>query len=169
YAGESSVTAPGRAPTGAKVGRLATRPSPDDLTGRSQSLFALDPEMIKQGRLTKEARVNLRPGESTTLPNGAKVTFDGAKEFVNLQVSHDPAQQWVLVSALTMMAGLLVSLLVKRRRIWIRAYPAESGAGTVDQRRTVVEMGGLARSDQAGWGGEFDRLRARVLDAETEN
>ncbi|MFC6013683.1 cytochrome c biogenesis protein ResB [Nocardia lasii] len=140
-------------------------------TGRSQSLFALDPEMIKQGRLTKEARVNLRPGESTTLPNGTKVTFDGAEEFVNLQVSHDPAQQWVLVTALTMMAGLLVSLLVKRRRIWVRAYPGEVAAGTVDQRRTVVEMGGLARSDQAGWGAEFDRLRARTraLDTETES
>ncbi|MGW6624042.1 cytochrome c biogenesis protein ResB [Nocardia sp. NPDC055002] len=135
-------------------------------TGRSQSLFSLDPEMIKQGRLTKEARVNLRPGESTTLPSGAKVTFDGAEEFVNLQVSHDPAQQWVLVSALTMMAGLLVSLLLKRRRIWIRTYPVEAAAGTVGQRRTVVEMGGLARSDQAGWGAEFDRLRTRLLGAE---
>lgn len=86
---------------------------------------------------------------------------------MNLQVSHDPAQQWVLVSSLAMMAGLLVSLLVKRRRIWVRAYPAADSAGTVDQRQTVVEMGGLARTDQAGWGGEFDRLRARVLDAET--
>ncbi|WP_330250637.1 cytochrome c biogenesis protein ResB [Nocardia sp. NBC_00565] len=133
-------------------------------TGKPQSLFALDPEQVKQGRLTKEARVNLRPGESSTLPNGTKVTFDGAQEFVNLQVSHDPAQQWVLVSALAMMAGLLVSLLVKRRRIWIRVYPADSEAGTVDQRRTVVEMGGLARTDQAGWGGEFDRLRKRLLD-----
>ncbi|MEV4128314.1 cytochrome c biogenesis protein ResB [Nocardia sp. NPDC049707] len=133
-------------------------------TGKPQSLFALDPEQVKQGRLTKEARVNLRPGESTTLPNGTKVTFDGAQEFVNLQVSHDPAQQWVLVSALAMMAGLLVSLLVKRRRIWIRAYPADDEAGIVDKRRTVVEMGGLARTDQAGWGGEFDRLRKRLLD-----
>ncbi|WP_062983736.1 cytochrome c biogenesis protein ResB [Nocardia anaemiae] len=133
-------------------------------TGKPQSLFALDPEQVKQGRLTKEARVNLRPGESATLPNGTKVTFDGAQEFVNLQVSHDPAQQWVLVSALAMMAGLLVSLLVKRRRIWIRGYPADDEAGTVDQRRTVVEMGGLARTDQAGWGGEFDRLRKRLLD-----
>jgi cytochrome c biogenesis protein len=26
-------------------------------------------------------------------------------------------------------------------------------------------MGGLARTDQAGWGGEFDRLRYRLLDA----
>ncbi|WP_054815969.1 cytochrome c biogenesis protein ResB [Nocardia arizonensis] len=133
-------------------------------TGRPQSLFALDPEQIRQGRLSKEARVNLRPGESTTLPSGATVRFDGAQEFVNLQVSHDPAQQWVLVSALAMMGGLLVSLLVKRRRIWIRVYTEPDEAGTVSQRRSVVEMGGLARTDQAGWGGEFDRLRRRLLD-----
>lgn len=129
-------------------------------TGRPQSLFALDQEMIRQGRLTKQQRVNLKPGETSTLADGTKVTFDGAEEFVNLQVSHDPAQQWVLVSALTMMAGLLVSLLVKRRRIWIRVYPDAESDG---KRRTVVEMGGLARTDQAGWGGEFDRLRERLL------
>ncbi|MGW0180522.1 cytochrome c biogenesis protein ResB [Nocardia sp. NPDC003345] len=130
-------------------------------TGRPQSIFALDQEMVRQGRLSKEARVNLRPGESTTLPNGTQVRFDGAEEFANIQVSHDPAQQWVLVSALVMMGGLLVSLLVSRRRVWLRVTPE----GTVDQRRVVVEMGGLARTDQAGWGGEFDRLRARLLDA----
>ncbi|MFE3192140.1 cytochrome c biogenesis protein ResB [Nocardia sp. NPDC059240] len=129
-------------------------------TGRAQSLFSLDPEMIKQGRLVKEQRVNLKPGETSTLSDGTKVTFDGAEEFVNLQVSHDPAQQWVLVSALTMMAGLLVSLLVKRRRIWLRVYPSPETDGV---RHTVVEMGGLARTDQAGWGGEFDRLRERLL------
>ena len=135
-------------------------------TGRSQSVFSLDPEMIKQGRLVKQTRVNLRPGESSTLSDGTKVRFDGAKQWANLQVSHDPAQQWVLVCAITMMAGLLVSLLVKRRRIWLRAYPADErdpGETPDDKRRTVVEMGGLARTDQAGWGGEFDRLRVRLL------
>jgi cytochrome c biogenesis protein len=139
-------------------------------TGRAQSLFALDPEMIRQGRLVKQTRVNLTPGQSATLPDGTKVTFDGAKQFANLQVSHDPAQGWVLVFAVTMMAGLLVSLVVKRRRIWLRAYPENSGGGSggpaataADERRTVVEMGGLARTDQAGWGGEFDRLRVRLL------
>jgi cytochrome c biogenesis protein len=82
-------------------------------------------------------------------------------------VSHDPAQGWVLVFAVTMMAGLLVSLLVKRRRIWLRAYPDPDDTSD-DKRRTVVEMGGLARTDQAGWGGEFDRLRARLL-GDSEN
>ncbi|MFF0457432.1 cytochrome c biogenesis protein ResB [Nocardia africana] len=132
-------------------------------TGRAQSLFSLDPEMIKQGRLTKQQRVNLRPGESATLADGTKVTFDGAQQYANLQVSHDPAQSWVLVCALTMMAGLLVSLVVKRRRIWLRAYPEGPDVDGSGERRTVVEMGGLARTDQAGWGGEFDRLLTRLL------
>ena len=129
-------------------------------TGLPQSLFSLNTELINQGRLTKQTRVNLKPGESSTLSDGTKVAFDGADEFVNLQVSHDPTQGWVLASAITMMAGLLVSLLIRRRRIWVRAYPADG------ERRTVVELGGLARTDHAGWGDEFDRLSARVLPTE---
>ncbi|EUA22473.1 resB-like family protein [Mycobacterium xenopi 3993] len=35
-----------------------------------------------------------------------------------------PGQVWVLVFAAAMMAGLLVSLLVRRRRVWIRVTPA---------------------------------------------
>jgi cytochrome c biogenesis protein len=71
-------------------------------------------------------------------------------------VSHDPAQVWVLVFALTMMAGLLVSLVVRRRRVWVRLTPA--GPGTVS-----VELGGLARTDNSGWGDEFERLTQRLL------
>ncbi|NLV80365.1 MAG: cytochrome c biogenesis protein ResB [Rhodococcus sp.] len=130
-------------------------------TGSPQSLFSLNGELINQGRLVKQDRVNLKPGESTTLPDGTVVRFDGAVDFVNLQVSHDPSQMWVLVAAVTMMAGLLGSLVVKRRRIWVRVYPA--GTVAEGERRTVVELGGLARTDQAGWGDEFDRLVERLL------
>ncbi|MHC9291000.1 cytochrome c biogenesis protein ResB [Mycobacterium sp. LTG2003] len=126
-------------------------------TGRPQSLFSLDPRLIGQNRLTKVARVNLEEGQETTLDDGTRVRFDGAKPFVNLQVSHDPAQIWVLVFALSMMAGLLVSLVVRRRRVWVRIEPA--GAGTVS-----VEFGGLARTDNSGWGDEFERLTERLLE-----
>ena len=126
-------------------------------TGRPQSLFSLDPGLIEQGRLSKQARVNLTAGESTRLDDGTTVRFDGAVPFINLQVSHDPAQVWVLVSALTMMAGLLVSLVVRRRRVWVRLSSA--APGTVS-----VELGGLARTDNSGWGDEFERLTARLLD-----
>jgi cytochrome c biogenesis protein len=125
-------------------------------TGKPQSLFTLDPGLIEQGRLTKMARVNLGEGESTRLDDGTVVRFDGAVPFINVQVSHDPAQVWVLVFAMTMMAGLLVSLLVRRRRIWIRI--TASAPGTVN-----VELGGLARTDNSGWGDEFERLTQRLL------
>src|ERR1700739_4434568 len=128
-------------------------------SGRPQSLFTLDPRLIEQGRLTKEKRVNLRAGQEVRLDQGPAagtvVRFDGAVPFVNLQVSHDPGQTWVLVFAITMMAGLLVSLLVRRRRVWVRLTPA---AGTVN-----VEVGGLARTDNSGWGDEFERLTERLL------
>lgn len=125
-------------------------------TGRPQSIFDLDPRLIGQGRLNKEARVNLAVGEEKRLEDGTTVRFDGAVPFINLQVSHDPAQIWVLVFALTMMGGLLVSLVVRRRRIWVRITPG--AAGTVS-----VELGGLARTDNSGWGDEFERLTDRLL------
>ena len=112
--------------------------------------------MIGQGRLNKEARVNLGVGEEKRLEDGTTIRFDGAVPFINLQVSHDPAQIWVLVFSLTMMAGLVVSLVVRRRRIWVRMTPAP--AGTVS-----VELGGLARTDNSGWGDEFERLTDRLL------
>ncbi|KZS84288.1 cytochrome c biogenesis protein ResB [Mycobacterium persicum] len=128
-------------------------------TGRPQSLFTLDPRLLEQGRLTKEKRVNLRAGEQVRLDqDGTTVRFDGAVPFVNLQVSHDPGQTWVLVFAVTMMAGLLVSLLVRRRRVWVRITPAADTPGTVN-----VELGGLARTDNSGWGDEFERLTERLL------
>ena len=130
-------------------------------TGRPQSLFTLDPRLIDQGRLTKLDRVNLRAGEQIRLDDGpgagTVVRFDGAVPFVNLQVSHDPGQVWVLVFALTMMAGLLVSLVVRRRRVWVRIVRSET-PGTVN-----VELGGLARTDNSGWGDEFEHLTDRLL------
>ncbi len=132
-------------------------------SGRPQSLFTLDPRLLQQGRLTREKRVNLRPGQEVRIQQGPAagtvVRFDGAVPFVNLQVSHDPGQVWVLVFAVTMMAGLVMSLLVRRRRVWVRLTPAgETAPGTVN-----VEMGGLARTDNAGWGDEFERLTGRLL------
>lgn len=132
-------------------------------TGAPQSIFTLNQELIRQGRLVKQDRVNLKPGQVTTLADGTRVRFDGAKEFVNLQVSHDPAQIWVLVCAITMLAGLVVSLLIRRRRIWIRVrYNGPGEAKT-------VEVGGLARTDHAGWGPEFTTLCERLFNDKTEH
>ena len=126
-------------------------------TGRPQSLFTLDRRLIDQDRLVRVERVNLDAGAEVRLDDGTVVRFDGAVPFVNLQVSHDSGQVWVLVFAIMMMGGLLVSLIVRRRRVWVRVVTGAS-PGTVN-----VEVGGLARTDNAGWGDEFERLCERLM------
>ncbi|MGW6935487.1 cytochrome c biogenesis protein ResB [Lentzea sp. NPDC054927] len=124
--------------------------------GRGQSIFSIDQKMVDQGRLQKVARKNLALGEEIALDDGTKVRFDSVNDWVSLQVSHDPTQEYVLLFAILIILGLGVSLTVKRRRVWVRATPQEDG-------RTLVEVGGLARTDQAGYGEEFTRLARAVL------
>ncbi|GAA2064142.1 cytochrome c biogenesis protein ResB [Williamsia deligens] len=138
-------------------------------TGRAQNVYSLDQNLINQGRLRQQVTTggsklgtNLKVGQSTRLPDGTTVSFDGYQQWASLQVSHDPAQQYVLISAIAMLAGLLVSLLVKRRRVWARVSPVTGGDGAGDKRLTVVEMAGLARTDQAGWGEGFATLVDKV-------
>ena len=126
-------------------------------TGTPQSLFSLDTSLVHSGQLQKIDRVNLNQGESVTLDDGTKVTFDGASEFANYQVSYDPFQKWVLVSALAMLVSLVGSLVIKRRRVWVRIRPAAGGG-------TDIEMGGLARTDRAGWSEEFYALHRQLLE-----
>lgn len=132
--------------------------------GTGQSIFTVDQSMVANGRLKLVDKANLGLGQSTKLPDGTKVSFDGVTQFVSLQVSHDPTQVYVLIFALLMLGGLIVSLTVKRRRVFVRVSrtPAD---GSDDAGRTVVEIGGLARTDQAGYGEEFTRTTARLLAA----
>jgi cytochrome c biogenesis protein len=135
-------------------------------SGRGQSIYTVDQSMVDSGRLKRVARGNLRPGEQLRLDDGTVVHFDGVQRWVYLQVSHDPAQVWVLGFAVVLVLGLGTSLVVKRRRLWVRATPSDpanpadplAGAG-----RTVIVLGGLARTDQAGYGEEFRRLSAELL------
>ncbi|MFN2496076.1 MAG: cytochrome c biogenesis protein ResB [Pseudonocardiaceae bacterium] len=160
------------APTAAFQGALLTSGFPDlrdpavaidvlkgDLgnsSGRGQSIFSIDQSMVDAGRLTQVARQNLRPGEQLTLPDGTTVRFDGVTRFVSLQVSYDPAQLWVLGFAVLVLGGLGLSLSVQRRRFWVRVSPAGPDG-------IVVELGGLARTEAAGYGEEFDRIAADLL------
>lgn len=129
-------------------------------SGRGQSIFEIDQSMVDSGRLERVARENLDVGEQLTLDDGTKVRFDGVDQWVSLQVSHDPTQVWVLGFAIAMFAGLGGSLFIKRRRLWVRVAPVEDADG---KRRTVVEVGGLARTDQAGYGEEFAKIADDLL------
>jgi cytochrome c biogenesis protein len=126
-------------------------------SGRAQSIFSVDQGMVDQGRLVRVARENIKPGGEITLDDGTRIRFDGVENWVSLQVSHDPGQTAVLITAITLLGGLTLSLTVRRRRFWVRATPA---LPPTTGGRTVVSLGGLARTDRAGYGEEFGRLAA---------
>ncbi|MGE3285307.1 MAG: cytochrome c biogenesis protein ResB, partial [Pseudonocardia sp.] len=124
--------------------------------GRGQSIFTVSAEQVQSGALARVARANLTPGQEVRLDDGTTVRFDGVREWASLQVSHDPGQLAVLVFAVLALGGLAVSLSVRRRRFWVRLTPA-------GPQRTDVELGGLARTDRAGYGEEFERLARELL------
>jgi cytochrome c biogenesis protein len=61
----------------------------------------------------------------------------------------------VLVAVVAVVPGLVLSLRIRRRRMWVRAVPGTAG-------RTVVEVGGLTRTDASGG---FDEEFAKLVEA----
>ncbi|CAN5349901.1 cytochrome c biogenesis protein ResB [soil metagenome] len=136
-------------------------------SGRPQNVYTLDQRQIERGALERVAAGNLFVGETLTLPDGTQIRFEGYRQWAALQLSHDPGQLTVLAAAVVMLVGLLGSLLVGRRRVWLRisAAPADDARGAP---RTVIAAGGLAKTDGGGFGTEFadlitslDTLRGR--------
>lgn len=125
--------------------------------GAAQSVYGIDERQVERGALVKLARVNLFVGDEKRLDDGTVIRFDGATSWVSLQTSYDPGQTGALLSSAAMLLGLLLSLGIKRRRVWFRVQEASP---------TVVSVGGLARTDQAGYGEEFDRLAGLARDHE---
>lgn len=115
--------------------------------GVPQSIYALDTEGMTQLGLQA-----LRPGETWDLPGGnGTVEFAGIERWASFQIAHDPGKEPALISAMVALAGLMLSLFVKRRRVWVRAAPGDSGD-------TVVSVAGLMRSDDGDLGPDVDAV-----------
>jgi cytochrome c biogenesis protein len=152
-------------PTG---GLASVHPSPDnpvlslaawkgDLglnSGVPQSVYSLPVANLKNIGVKQ-----LTPGKTWHLKNGTSVRFDGIDEWATFQVAHEPGKRTLLAGAILVIAGLLASLRVRRRRFWLRAVPAAAGDGG---GRTVVMAAGLARSDADGFSGELEDLVGRI-------
>ncbi len=119
---------------------------------RPQSVYTLDTSGMTQ--LTNAAgtdalRLWLRPGETAQLPGGrGSITFDGVERFAGLSIRYDPGKGLTLVSALLALAGLIASLVVRRRRVFVRVSTGPETPS--DEGRTVVTVGGLAKDDDEG-------------------
>jgi len=131
-------------------------------SGVTQSVYELDTSRMDPLDAPPQG---LRPGDTWDLPGGGSLTFEGTGEWATFQVTQDPGKWLALVASVGMVLGLLLSLFVRRRRLWARVTPGPAGAdGTPG--RTVVEVGGLARTDPEAFETEFaelaERLRARA-------
>jgi len=124
-------------------------------SGRPQSVYTVDQTQIDRGALVPAARATMAPGDTLRLRDGTRVTFDGYRQWATIQVSRDPGQPVVLGAAAFIVLGLLLSLSVRRRRVWLRLRPSD---GAADARRTVVAVGGLARTDAGSFTAEFAGL-----------
>ncbi|MCF8540808.1 MAG: cytochrome c biogenesis protein ResB [Aurantimicrobium sp.] len=121
--------------------------------GIPRSVYALDTSELTKltGTKTDLPSLELRPGETAQLPNGlGSVSLETVKRFASLDVHRDPAQGWVLVFALAAVAGLLTSLFIPRRRVWISVREQAGG--------TVVEYGALARGDDPTLSGALTHI-----------
>jgi cytochrome c biogenesis protein len=97
----------------------------------------------------------LGAGQTWTLPDGSSVTFVKTTEWATFQLTQDPGKLVALGAACGIVLGLCLSLFVRRRRLWVRAVPAGDEDGAA---RTVVEVGGLARTAPDAFAAEFEQL-----------
>lgn len=110
--------------------------------GSASSVYVLDKAGATQ--VTKANgqpfRMDLRPGESVTLPdNLGTVTFEGVQRWNKIQISRTPGKLVALAGVVLALLGLLGSLFVRPRRLWVRARRQDDGT-------TLVELGRLDRS-----------------------
>jgi cytochrome c biogenesis protein len=124
--------------------------------GPPQSVYQLDTSGMQ--RLTASPQV-LQPGQSLKLPGGrGTITFTGYVPWMSLAITHDPGQLPALICGIAALGGLLLSFMIRRRRVFVRARPAQGG--------TVVQVGGLARTDASGgFEAEFAALAAELRSA----
>lgn len=106
--------------------------------GEPKNVYALNTQGLKQvaGGKSGVKGIQLEVGMTKDLPNNmGTITFEGIKRFASLDVAYNPGAGWVLIFALLALAGVTLSLLVPRRRVWVR------------KTETGFEVAALARGD----------------------
>ncbi|MEO8095432.1 MAG: cytochrome c biogenesis protein ResB [Pseudolysinimonas sp.] len=121
-------------------------------TGVPVNAYTLDTTNLTQiaGPDAATTSLQLNEGDVVDLPDGlGTVEYVGLRRYVSVDIHHDPTPGGALLFAVLILGGLLVSLFVPRRRVWVKAVQDAGG--------TRLEYAGLAR-------GEDPTLVAAVAD-----
>jgi cytochrome c biogenesis protein len=125
-------------------------------SGIPQSIYAMDKAGMTQLKQPdgKMFRVDLQVGQTVQLPDGkGSVTFKGVRHWTRLQISRTPDVWVTLLGVVLALIGLLGSLFIRPRRVWVRAQRRD---GT-----TLVEVAALDRSG----GGDLTPVLSSVVDS----
>ncbi|MDS1271733.1 cytochrome c biogenesis protein ResB [Lipingzhangella sp. LS1_29] len=123
-------------------------------SGESQSVYQLQTEFMEEIGTTTALGV----GDTWELPDGAgTITFTGYSEYISMEVTSDPGRVPALVASSVAVAALLLTLLVRPRRCWIRVHRADTA-----DAETVVEVGGLSKTDHAEVTADFHAVTTRL-------
>jgi len=128
--------------------------------GKGTNAYSLSLDSLTQivGGDSETPAIKLSPGDKADLPNGlGSVELTAVPRFVSLDVHHDPSQTWVLVFAVLVVAGLVTSLFIPRRRMWVKVLEGSNGS-------LSLEYAGLARGDDPGLDAAVAELADRHVD-----
>ncbi|MEH0932803.1 cytochrome c biogenesis protein ResB [Micromonospora sp. CPCC 205558] len=126
------------------------------------SVYQLDQRQVRTGKVKEVGTKLLRKGETWTLDDGSTVEFLGTERYVTLSIRHDPGATPLLISCGFLLVGLMGSLFGRRRRVFFRVVPAAPGEGSPTSGSSLMEVGGLPRTDYPGFADEFTQLVAAV-------
>ena len=111
----------------------------NQMTKSEQSVYTLDTSQMTKVNDTGGRAFNLRVGDTAKLPDDlGTVTFDGIDRWNKLQISQTPFKHVALAGVTLALLGLMGSLFIRPRRVWVRARETADG--------TLVEVAVLDRS-----------------------
>lgn len=123
--------------------------------GTPQSVYTLDKTSMKPYLSDgKPLRISLTPGTEAPLPDGGTIQFVALKQYARFQVGSAPLVQMPLLGISAGLVGLVLSLYVKPRRIWVRARRVPDG--------TTVEIAILDRVNRGDVPADLTPLTSRL-------
>lgn len=123
--------------------------------GTPQSVYTFDKTNMRQYMSgSKPLRITLAPGTQATLPDGGTIEFVALKQFARFQIGSAPYVQLPLIGISIGLVGLMLSLSIKPRRIWVRARRAGV--------HTVVEIALLDRVSRGDLPADLDDFTNRL-------
>ncbi|HYO86899.1 MAG TPA: cytochrome c biogenesis protein ResB [Dermatophilaceae bacterium] len=133
-------------------------------SGRSQSVYALDTTALRQlsDAQGQPLRLWLTPGQTVDLPGGrGTISLDGIDRWAGVSTRYDPAKPLALGSALVALTGLVASLLIRRRRVFVRI--TDTGASEGPGPACLVSLGAIGKGEDPMLGDAVSRLVTRAL------